>query len=87
VVLNRGVLNMAASRVQRVVQARADRNTDLDQEVAAVGLKVVHKVDLHRDLRRVDLVMSDLVEKVGLKETVVRAARQAKVAPSVAKLH
>jgi len=52
---------MAASRVLRVVQARADRNTDLDQKVAAVGLKVVHRVGVHRDLRTVDLVTADLV--------------------------
>jgi len=51
---------MAASRVLRVVQARADRNTDLDQKVAAVGLKVVHRVGVHRDLRTVDLRTVDL---------------------------
>jgi len=94
---DKGVLNMAASRVHRVVQARADRSTDLDQKLVAVGLKVVHKVDVHRDRHTADLVMADLVakaaivrdllvEKVGLKATGVRAARKAKVAPSVAKL-
>lgn len=67
-------------------------STDLDQKVAAVVPKVAHKVDVHR----VDLATADLaairaiardcrVAKVGLKETVDRAARKARVAPSVVK--
>ena len=61
--------------------------------------KALERVDVRQDLRTVDLVMADLaanraivrdllVEKVGLKEeTVDRAARKAKDAPCVAKLH
>ena len=72
-------------------------NRDRDQKLAEIVPKVAHKVDVHQDIRRVDLVMADLaanraivrdllVEKVGLKEIVDRAARKAKVVRSVAKL-
>lgn len=75
------------------VTVTAAPTTGLDQKL----VMVVPKADVHRDLRSEDLVMADLaakmvivrdllVEKVGLKVIVDRAARKAKVARSVAKL-
>ena len=83
--------------VEKVTVADAP-TMDLDQMLVAVVPKVDHRVDVHRDLQSEGLVMVDLaakraivrellVEKVDLKETVDRAARKAKVARSVAKLH
>jgi hypothetical protein len=96
-------LRMVAIQVQPVVLIMADLST-VDAKVTAMdGLNTGHdqkaaeKVDVHRDLRTVDLVMADLavsttivrdllVENVVRTEIVVRLDRKAKADQSDVKL-
>ena len=53
-----------------------DPTTDLDQKVATVDRKAYHKADVRRDLRMVDLAVTETIVRDHLVAKVVQTARR-----------